>query len=63
MKQFIKQLLTPLTPLELAARELIEAQRSKLEAETALDYSANIVQYNNDRICRLKTRISELKGD
>jgi hypothetical protein len=61
MKQFLKQLLTPLTPLELAARELIEAQRSKLEAETALDYASHMVMYHDARINRLSDRLGELK--
>ena len=58
-----KRLTTTPTPLELAARELVQAQRSKLEAETALDYAANMVQYNDDRIVRLKVRLTELQGE
>jgi len=59
----IKRLLATPTPLEMAVRELVQAQRSKLEAETALDYAANMVQYNDDRICRLKVRLTELQGE
>ena len=58
-----KRLTTTPTPLELAARELMQAQRAKLEAETALDYAANMVQYNDDRIVRLKVRLTELQGE
>jgi hypothetical protein len=58
-----KRLTTTPTPLELAARELVQAQRAKLEAETALDYAANMVQYNDDRIVRLKVRLTELQGE
>jgi hypothetical protein len=61
MIDMVKRLLATPTPLEMAARELVAAQRSKLEAETALDYAANMVQYNDDRICRLKLRLDELK--
>jgi hypothetical protein len=63
MIETIKQLLATPTPLEMAARELVEAQRSKLEAETALDYAANMVRYNDDRIVRLKVRLTELKKE
>jgi hypothetical protein len=49
--------------LELAARELIEAQRSKLEAETALDYASHMVMYHDARISRLSDRLGELKGE
>jgi len=58
-----KRLLATPTPLELATRELVQAQRAKLEAETALDYAANIVQYNDDRINRLRVRLNELQGE
>jgi hypothetical protein len=56
-----KRLLATPTPLEMAARELVQAERAKLEAETALDYAANMVQYNDDRINRLRARLTELK--
>jgi len=58
-----KRLLATPTPLELATRELVQAQRAKLEAETALDYAANMVQYNDDRINRLRVRLNELQGE
>jgi hypothetical protein len=58
-----KRLLATPTPLELAARELVQAQRAKLEAESALDYAANMVQYNDDRISRLRARLTEMNGE
>lgn len=61
MIDMVKRLLATPTPLEMAARELMKAQREKLEAESALDYAANIVQYNDDRINRLKMRLAEMK--
>jgi hypothetical protein len=61
MIDMVKRLLATPTPLEMAARELVKAQREKLEAESALDYAANIVQYNDDRINRLKMRLAEMK--
>jgi len=59
----IKKLLSTPTPLEMVVRELVQAQRSKLEAETAQDYAANMVQYNDDRINRLRVRLTELQGE
>jgi hypothetical protein len=59
----IKKLLSTPTPLEMVVRELVQAQRSKLEAETAQDYASNMVQYNDDRICRLRVRLTELQGE
>jgi len=61
MIAMVKRLLATPTPLEMVVRELVQAQRAKLEAETALDYAANMVQYNDDRISRLKVRLTELK--
>ena len=58
-----KRLTTTPTPLEMAARELVEAQRAKLEAESAREYAYHMVQYNDDRIERLKARLTELQGE
>jgi len=58
-----KRLTTTPTPLEMAARELVQAQRAKLEAESACDYAYNMVEYNTHRIERLKRRVTELQGD
>ena len=60
MKILRRLLVTP-TPLEMAARELVEAQRAKLEAESALDYAWSMVNYNDDRIERLVRRLDEMK--
>lgn len=48
----------PPTPLELAARELIAAERGKLEAESAKEYAEALVTYNAARIRRLKGYIN-----
>jgi len=63
MITLMKRLLTIPTPLELAARELVQAQRAKLEAESACEYAASMIQYNEDRISRLTRRLTELQGD
>ncbi len=42
------------TPLEVATVELVEAELAKLEAETGRDFAMSQVQYNGDRIVRLK---------
>jgi len=63
MIQTIRRLLATPTPLEMAARELIQAQRAKLEAESALDYASSMVMYNDERIERLVRRLKEMKGE
>jgi len=57
----IKKLLQTPTIIELVVKELVEAHRSKLEAESAQDYAKSVVQYNIDRIERLTKTLDELK--
>ena len=57
-----KRLFATPSPLEMVAKELVEAQRAKLEAESAREYAFHMVNYNDDRIARLKGPKTELKG-
>lgn len=57
--QFVKDLLRPKTPIETAQKELIEAQLAKMQAETSVEYSQAIVEYNRKRIIRLMQRIHD----
>jgi hypothetical protein len=45
----------------MVQKELIEAQLAKLQAETSVEYSQAIVNYNEQRIFRLYKRITELQ--
>ena len=49
------------TPLEMIATELAHAHLEKLEAETAVEYTQSIVDYNVTRIERLNKRVEEYK--
>jgi hypothetical protein len=57
--KFIKELMKPKTINEIIAKELREAHIKKLEAESAVEYAASIVQYNQERIKRLEKRLTE----
>jgi hypothetical protein len=59
--KYVKDLLRAKTPLEMAQKELIEAQLAKLQAETSVEYSQAIVNYNEQRIFRLYKIINELE--
>ena len=59
--KYVKDLLRAKTPLEMAQKELNEAQLAKLQAETSVEYSQAIVNYNEQRIFRLMKRINELE--
>lgn len=52
------------TPLELASRELDEAKRELLEAQTGQDYAKRMVEYHSDRVKRLTAYVAnESKGE
>ena len=57
MFKFIKQLYRKLSPIEIAIRELEEAQLQALSANTAMEYYKSMVAYNDSRILRLKAFI------
>ena len=59
--KYVKDLLRAKTPLEVVLKELTEAQLAKLQAETSVEYSQSIVNYNEQRISRLNKRITELQ--
>jgi hypothetical protein len=59
--KYVKDLLRAKSPLEMAQKELTEAQLAKLQAETSVEYSQAIVNYNEQRIFRLYKRINELQ--
>jgi hypothetical protein len=51
------------SPMEMIAAELAEAHLAKLEAETAVEYTQSIVDYNVTRILRLNSRLDEYRND
>ena len=54
----IKDLFRRRTPLEMAAKEMVEAQHGLLEAQSGLDYAAAMVEYHTDRINRLRAYVA-----
>lgn len=52
--QNLRRLLRRLTPAEVASGELAQAELARLEAQTAQEYSAAMVGYQDARIKRLK---------
>ena len=61
--KLLKKLMSIPTPLEMAAKELVEAQLAKLKAESAMEYALSMVDYNDARIKRLRMRMNELQGE
>ena len=61
MIQKLKQLFAKPSPLELAARELVEAEHALLVALTGRDWAEMSVDYNTKRITRLKQRVEGIK--
>ena len=54
-----RKMFNPLTIQESAQRELQEAERNRLEAQSAQEYAAALVAYHNARITRLKTYLGD----
>lgn len=48
-------------PKTLAARELEEAQRELLRAQSAMEYATNMVAYHQARIARLSVIVGTAK--
>lgn len=56
----LRQIFAAPSATELAVRELADAQRALLLAQTSLDHSKASVQYNQDRISRLESYLRAL---
>ena len=54
---WLKQIFRKPSPLELAARELVDAEHALLVAQTGKDWAEMSVEYNTRRINRLKQHI------
>jgi hypothetical protein len=51
---WLKQLFRKMTPLEASAKELVQAQHEKLQAQTKSEWYATEVLFQTRRIERLK---------
>ncbi len=54
LSQAVKRLFRKLTPAEVCASELAEAELSKLTAQSEQEYAAAMVSYQEARIKRLR---------
>ena len=59
--KYVKDILRAKTISEVIYSELQDAHLRKLEAETAAEYAHAAMQFNEDRIARLKQRLLEHK--
>jgi hypothetical protein len=63
MLNAIKRLMRRLTPAEVAARELGDAELSLLEARSGEEFAAAMVAYHQARIKRLRAFLANLERD
>lgn len=63
MTPLLRQLLRRLTPGEVAAKELADAQLELLEARTGEEYATAMVSYHTTRIKRLHAYLASLKKE
>lgn len=61
MKQLIRRVFGRLTPAEMAAKELADADLMLLEARTAKEYADSVITYNVARVTRLRKFLAELE--
>jgi hypothetical protein len=61
--KYVKDILRAKTIAEVIYAELQDAHLRKLEAETAAEYARAAMQFNEDRIARLKQRLLEHKEE
>ena len=57
--QQLKRIIRRLTPDEMAAAELADAELHRLEAHTAMEYASSVVSYEDARIKRLRKFLSD----
>lgn len=55
----IKRIMRRLTPQEMAAAELADAELHRLEAHTAMEYASSVVSYEDARIKRLRKFLAD----
>lgn len=61
MNQTIRRIFAAITPAEMAAKELADAERRILEAHSAKEYADSVITYNVARITRLRKFLADLE--
>ena len=59
LTQQFKRMARRLTPVEMAAAELADAELHKLEAHSAVEYATSVVSFEDDRIKRLRKFLAD----
>ena len=59
LTQQFKRMTRRLTPVEMAAAELADAELHKLEAHSAVEYATSVVSYEDARIKRLRKFLAD----
>lgn len=62
MITYLRRMISGPAPEELAARELTEARKALLMAQTAEEYARSQVDYNRARIARLEAYLRDLSS-
>jgi hypothetical protein len=57
--QQLKRMARRLTPVEMAAAELADAELHRLEAHSAVEYATSVVSYEDARIKRLRKFLAD----
>ena len=57
--KYFNKILNPANPLDVANDELLQARLELLRAETGVEYSVSLVDFNKKRVNRLEAYISK----
>ena len=57
--QQLTRIIRRLTPVEMAAAELADAELHRLEAQSAVEYASSVVSYEDARIKRLRKFLAD----
>lgn len=59
MLEDMKRVFRRLSPVEMATRELVEAELALLDAQTAREYATSMCAYHDARIKRLRVYLTQ----
>lgn len=63
MNKFVKyftKILSPANPVDVAVHELLQARLALLQAETGVEYSMALVDFNKKRVKRLEAYMDKI---
>ena len=61
--KYFTKILSPANPLDVANDELLQARLALLQAETGVEYSIALVDFNKKRVKRLESYLEKVSAE